>query len=138
MCATEKYEKFFQKLEIAKIARESYGAWIDGCKEEAVLMKAGTPAEVIPSVKVFFGGRSEQIIGEMSASVAIIQLDSNSIAREVSKLLKHIEKTLLDFRDKYKKYESAVPAMYAYSSKWTEDIVLEFYELIQGSIYETD
>jgi hypothetical protein len=45
---------------------------------------------------------------------------------------------MIDFREKYKKFETTVPAMYSYSSKWTEDIVLEFYELVQGAIYETD
>jgi hypothetical protein len=58
MSTTDKYEKFFHKLDIAKIARESYASWIDACKSEDVLLKAGTPAEVIPSVKVFFNSRS--------------------------------------------------------------------------------
>lgn len=33
MHATEKYEKYFYKMDIAKMSRDYYSAWIDTCKD---------------------------------------------------------------------------------------------------------
>jgi hypothetical protein len=55
---------------------------------------------VIPSIRLFFNLKSEKIINEVTVSY-----DVNSIAKELSKLLKFIEETLAEFKLTYKKYE---------------------------------
>jgi hypothetical protein len=60
---------------------------------------------VIPSIRLFFNLKSEKIINEVTANLTIVSYDVNSIAKELSKLLKFIEETLAEFKLTYKKYE---------------------------------
>lgn len=54
---------------------------------------------------------------------------------QLTKLLQFIIKTRAEFLEKYKKYEGSVPMLYAYSSKWIENVATEFYDMVSGELF---
>lgn len=38
MQQTDKYEKYFHKMDIAKMSRENYWAWVESCHDPKVLL----------------------------------------------------------------------------------------------------
>lgn len=53
---------------------------------------------MVPAVRLFFSLKSDQIIGELSSDLAIVNFEANALAKALSKLLKFIEETLTQFK----------------------------------------
>lgn len=93
MHQNDKYEKFFHKLEIAKVARDFYSTWVESCRDLQVLLQAqgkGEVREVVPAVRLYFSQRTDKIVGELSADLTVTNFEANSLIKALSKLLKFI------------------------------------------------
>jgi thiaminase len=59
MSVSERYEKYFHKLEIADIFRESYVNWVENCNDEEYLKSV---EEIKAAVRTFFATSTKKIV----------------------------------------------------------------------------
>ena len=64
MTASEKYEKYFNKLDIVDLFRESYNNWVKGCNEEEYLL---SQEEIKPAIKLFLPSCTSKIVSELGS-----------------------------------------------------------------------
>lgn len=95
MAASERYEKYFSKLEIANVFRESYTNWVENCKEEEDLKSV---EEIKAAVRLYFSEHTKRIINEVSTEISMGAVDGNMLGRLINKLLKSIKSAITLFK----------------------------------------